>query len=256
MTASASESGTLNASADIVNTFAHDSAHSVLPKHVAIIMDGNGRWAAKQGKDRTYGHRAGTNNIAAVIRAFGRRGVRCLTLYAFSTENWDRPNHEVALLIELIGEAIENEVERLHEEGVRLRHIGRLDRLPPDLQAAIRECVDLTKRNTRMTVCVAFDYGGRTEILDATRAMIADGVKPEDVSEEVFDRYLYTSGLPDPDLIVRTSGELRVSNFLIWQAAYAEYYATPTLWPDFDEADVDKAFEAYAMRQRRFGKVV
>ena len=224
------------------------------PRHVAVIMDGNGRWAAARGESRTYGHRAGANNIGAVIRAFGTRGVRYVTLYAFSTENWERPDSEVAALLELIGDIIQNETRRLHSEGVRLRHLGRIDRLPPDLQSAIRDCIELTKGNTRMTVCVAFDYGGRAEILDAARAMIADGVKPEDISEDLFHRYLYTDSIPDPDLIIRTSGELRVSNFLIWQAAYAEYYATPVFWPDFDEAEVDKALADYATRKRRFGK--
>lgn len=226
-----------------------------VPDHVAIIMDGNGRWAASRGKDRTYGHRAGSTNIRRVISAFGERGVRYLTLYAFSTENWDRPSDEVRALLEIIGEMIRSEVAELHRAGVRLRHLGKLDRLPPELQRSINDSVDLTKNNSQMTLCIAFDYGGRAEILDAARSMIADDVKSEDVNEELFHRYLYTRDLPDPDLIIRTSGELRLSNFLIWQAAYAEYYSTPVYWPDFDEDEVAKSLDAYARRQRRFGRV-
>lgn len=225
------------------------------PEHVAVIMDGNGRWAAEHGKTRSEGHRAGTENLRRIITAFGGHGVRFLTLYAFSTENWNRPEGEVSALLEIVEEVIRAEVEELHREGIRLRHIGRLDRLPPALRRSIRESIELTKHNSRMTLCVAFDYGGRAEIVDAVRSMIADQVQAEEIDEDMLRRYMYTDGMPDPDLIIRTSGEERLSNFLIWQAAYAEYYTTPVYWPDFDEAEVAKALEAYGRRKRRFGKV-
>ena len=204
---------------------------------------------------RSDGHRAGTENLRRIIEAFVRHGVKCLTLYAFSTENWDRPPDEVSALLEIVTEVIRSEVDELHREDIRLRHIGRLDRVPADLRRSICESIELTKHNSRMTLCVAFDYGGRAEIAEAVRSMIEDGVQAEDVDEDLFRRYMYTNGMPDPDLIIRTSGEQRLSNFLIWQAAYAEYYFTPVYWPDFDDADVEKALEAYASRKRRFGKV-
>ena len=225
------------------------------PEHVAIIMDGNGRWAASQGKPRSEGHRAGTENLRRIIEAFIRHGVRYLTLFAFSTENWNRPDDEVQTLLEIVDSVIRSEVNELHREGIRLRHIGRIDRLPMDLRRSIRESIELTKDNTRLTLCVAFDYGGRAEIVDAVREMIADDVQAEDVNEDLLRRYMYTNGIPDPDLVIRTSGEQRLSNFLIWQAAYAEYYSTSVYWPDFDEAEVDRALEAYSRRERRFGRV-
>jgi undecaprenyl diphosphate synthase len=226
-----------------------------VPTHVAIIMDGNGRWAAQRGLSRQAGHRAGTENIRRVIEAFGDRGVKYLTLFAFSTENWGRPKKEVDALLRLLGRVINREINTLHEKGVRLRHIGRLDPLSQRLQKKVQEAIELTKNNQRMTVSVAFNYGGRAEILDAVRHIVADGLPPERIDEEVFRSYLYTAGLPDPDLIIRTAGELRLSNFLLWQSAYAEYYFTPLYWPDFDAAEVDQALEAYGHRQRRFGMV-
>ena len=227
-----------------------------LPTHVAIIMDGNGRWARSRGKPRSEGHRAGTDNIRRIIEAFAQRGIRYLTLFAFSTENWERPDDEVQGLLEMLREVIGREVELLHEQGVRIKHLGRLDRLAPQLQQAISESIDLTRDNTGLTLSVAFDYGGRAEILEAVRAIIADGIPTERVTEEVFRRYLHTTELPDPDLIIRTAGEMRLSNFLLWQSAYAEYYATTAYWPDFDEGEVARALGAYSRRQRRFGKVV
>ena len=225
------------------------------PKHVAIIMDGNGRWANERGMHRSEGHRAGVDNVRRTTTSFADHGVKYLTLFAFSTENWERPDDEVGFLISLMGEAVRQETQPLHAQGVRIRHIGRLDRLPDGLQDAIRESMELTKDNNGITLNLAYDYGGRAEIIDAVRAMVADGLRPDDITEDVLQRHLYTAGMPDPDLIIRTSGEMRISNFLIWQAAYAEYYATDVHWPDFDERQVAKALEAYGGRQRRYGRL-
>lgn len=224
-----------------------------LPVHVAIIMDGNGRWAKERGRSRQAGHRAGTENIRRIIRYLGERGIPYLTLYAFSTENWTRPRPEVRALMNLVGRVIQREIKELHERGVRLVHLGRLDNLAPSLRKQVVAAVELTKDNTEMTVAVAFDYGGRAEIVDAVRRVIADGLPPDKVDEEVISSYLYTAGMPDPDLVIRTAGEMRLSNFLIWQAAYAEYYSTPIYWPAFGPEDIERALRAYAQRERRFG---
>jgi undecaprenyl diphosphate synthase len=226
-----------------------------VPRHVALIMDGNGRWAKQRGLSRQAGHRAGTENIRRIIQAFGERGVEVLTLYAFSTENWTRPRREVSALMRLIPRVISREIKELHKNGVRLVHIGRLDPLEPKIREKVEQAIELTKGNDRMTVALAFNYGGRDEIIDATRRMLADRVKPDRVDEALFASYLYTSEIGDPDIIIRTAGEMRLSNFLLWQSAYAEFYATPTLWPDFDEAEIDRALDAYASRERRFGGV-
>ena len=228
-------------------------AATIVPQHVAVIMDGNGRWAGARGLPRTVGHRAGTENIRAVIRAFGDRGVRYLTLFAFSTENWSRPRGEVSGLMRILARTIRREVKPLHEAGVRLHYIGRIEVLPKRLQRQIAEAVDLTRNNTAMTLCVAFNYGARAELVDAVRRIIADGIPAEAIDEEMISRYLYTAGIPDPDLIIRTGGEWRLSNFLLWQCAYAEYHATPTYWPDFSERDVDEALAVYQQRLRKFG---
>ena len=227
-----------------------------VPTHVAIIMDGNGRWAESRGLSRSDGHRGGVENIGRVLRCFADRGVEYLTLFAFSTENWERPDREVGALMELLGEALRDETRLLHDEGVRIKHIGRLDGLSQALQTAIQDSVDLTKSNRLMTLSVAFNYGGRAEIVDAVRSIAAQGLAPEEITEEAIERRLYTRGIPDPDLIIRTGGEMRLSNFLLWQASYAEYYSTPTLWPDFDDAQVAAAIDAYGSRQRRYGRVV
>jgi len=227
-----------------------------LPTHVAIIMDGNGRWAKERGLSRQAGHRAGTENIRRIIRHFGEKGVRYLTLFAFSTENWSRPRHEVNALMRLIGRVIERELKALHENNVRLVHIGTLDPLPEELRKRVCQAIELTKDNDGLTVCVAFNYGGRAELVEAAKRMIAAGIPAEKLDEATFATYLDTSGIPDPDLVVRTAGEMRLSNFLIWQSAYAEYYSTPVYWPDFDEAQIDNALEAYAARGRRFGGLV
>lgn len=224
-----------------------------LPQHVAVIMDGNGRWAAQRGLRPTDGHRAGTENIRAAIEAFAERGIRYLTLFAFSTENWSRPRPEVRGLMRILSSTIDREVQPLHEAGVQLRYIGRLDALSTQLQRKIDEAVALTRRNSRMTLCVAFNYGGRAELVDAVRRIAEDGIEPQRIDEALINRYLYTGDMPDPDLIIRTGGDQRVSNFLIWQAAYAEYIFTPTWWPDFGADDVDAALEAYAGRCRNFG---
>lgn len=223
------------------------------PAHVAIIMDGNGRWAKNRGLTRLEGHRAGTENIRRIIRTFANHGVRYLTLFAFSTENWGRPRKEVQGLFRILSQVIDRETGKLHHEGVKIVHLGSLDGLPESLQAKVRESVELTKDNTRMTLGLAFNYGGRADILNAVRRIVQDGIAAEDIDEAAFARYLSTAGLPDPDLIIRTAGEMRLSNFLIWQAAYSEYYSTPTLWPDFDEKEVELALAAYSRRERRFG---
>jgi undecaprenyl diphosphate synthase len=225
-----------------------------VPNHVAIIMDGNGRWARARGLPRAAGHRAGTDNLRRVLPAATDFGISVLTIYAFSTENWSRPLEEVRGLMTLLGEFIGRELRSLHANGVCIRHSGRLEGINPRLQAQIQEAVALTRDNKAITLNVAFNYGGRAEIVDAVQQIMRDGAPPEAVTEEMISHYLYTGDLPDPDLIVRTGGEYRLSNFLIWQAAYAEYYASPTYWPDFDEAELAKALETYSQRDRRFGK--
>jgi undecaprenyl diphosphate synthase len=227
-----------------------------VPQHVGIIMDGNGRWARARGLPRAAGHRAGTENLRRVLRAAVEFGVSILTIYAFSTENWSRPEGEVKALLTILEGMIDRELQELHQEGVQLRHVGRLERLPAKLQQKIRQAIELTKSNQRLLLNVAFDYGGRAEIVDAARHIIADGVPADEVTEELISRHLYTAGLPDPDLIIRTSGEMRISNFLIWQGAYAEYYASPANWPDFDKDELYKALRAYTQRERRFGLVL
>ena len=224
-----------------------------VPGHVAIIMDGNGRWAKGHGLPRLAGHRAGTENIRRVIQRFSDYGVKYLTLYAFSTENWSRPKREVRGLMSVLRHVIQRETKHFHKNGIRLLHIGRLEGLSPKLRQEVLDAIELTKDNDRMTLCVAFNYGGRAEILDAIRCLLAKGVSPDEVDEALFASHLYTAGVPDPDLIIRTAGEMRVSNFLLWQAAYAEFHSTATYWPDFDVTDIDQALLAYSQRKRRFG---
>lgn len=226
-----------------------------IPAHVAIIMDGNGRWARARGLPRLAGHRAGTQNLRRVIQACSEFGVQVLTIYAFSTENWDRPAEEVSGLMSIVEEVIDHELDELHANGVQLRHIGRLEGIRPELQARVRNAIELTRDNRRLILNVAFNYGGRDEIVQAIRGIVADGVPPEQIDEQLVKRYLYTADCPDPDLIIRTSGELRVSNFLIWQGAYAELYVTPTYWPDFGRQELLEALQAFAGRDRRFGRV-
>jgi undecaprenyl diphosphate synthase len=226
-----------------------------IPRHVAIIMDGNGRWAISRGLPRMAGHRAGTENLRRIITACVEFGVTYLTIYAFSTENWGRPSEEVAGLMHILEDVIDKELGELHKEGVQLRHIGRLERLDPKIQKKVLRAIDLTRDNNRLVLNVAFNYGGRDEIIYAIQRIIQDGVPAEQISADMVSQYLFTAGVPDPDLIIRTSGELRVSNFLIWQAAYSEWYVTQTFWPDFGKEEFRKALDAFAQRDRRFGGV-
>jgi undecaprenyl diphosphate synthase len=226
------------------------------PRHVAIIMDGNGRWAQQRGLSRADGHEAGTENIRAIIRACPPLGIDYLTLYAFSTENWSRPEEEVHALLRILSVVIERETDELHRNNARLRHIGSLAGLPPDLRAAVVDAIDLTRHNTGLNITLAFNYGGRAELVHAVRRLLEDRVAAEAVSEAVLSAYLDTAGVPEPDLIIRTAGEQRLSNFLIWQASYSEYWFTSVLWPDFGPEDLERAVEAYAQRQRKFGRVV
>jgi undecaprenyl diphosphate synthase len=216
-------------------------------------MDGNGRWAKQRGLPRLAGHEAGTSNVRRVVDRFNNYEVKYLTLYAFSTENWRRPDEEVNGLLHIFARMIDRETKALHEKGVRLFHLGKADSLSEELQAKVNKAIELTKNNTGITLSIAFDYGGRAEILDAVRRIVRDGIRPEDITESLFSSYLYTPNVPEPDLIIRTAGEMRLSNFLIWQSAYSEYYSTPTLWPDFKDEEVDKALIAYSRRERRFG---
>jgi undecaprenyl diphosphate synthase len=228
---------------------------SKIPTHIAIIMDGNGRWAAARGLPRLAGHRAGTENLRRVIRACVEFGIQYLTIYAFSTENWGRPKDEVEGLMQIVEDVIDKELSELNKEGVQLRHIGRLEHVNPSLRNKVLSAVELTRNNTRLKLNIAFNYGGRDEIVCAIRAMLNNGVKPEDVNEELISQYMFTAGIPDPDLIVRTSGEMRISNFLIWQSAYSEWYVTNSYWPDFDKEELRKALVDYNQRERRFGRL-
>ena len=224
-----------------------------LPAHVAIVPDGNGRWAEKRGLPRLYGHRAGVKNMRSIIERLNDCGVKCVTLYGFSTENWGRPGEEIGGLFHILEERIKKDVPVLHKKGIKVRHLGRLEELPGWLQRAINSGMDLTENNTGMVLNLAFNYGGRVEIVDAVRRLVADGMSAEKIDEKLFSSYLGTAGLPDVDLLIRTGDELRLSNFLIWQTAYSEYYFTQVLWPDFTKEDIDKALLAYGQRERRFG---
>jgi undecaprenyl diphosphate synthase len=220
-----------------------------------MIMDGNGRWALSRGLPRMAGHKAGTENLRRVIRATAEFGIKYLTIYAFSTENWGRPPEEVRGLLTILEDVIDRELNELHKEGVQLRHLGRLEQLAPALQKKVVHAMELTRDNNRLTLNIAWNYGGRDEIIQAIQHMMKDGIAPEKVTDELVSSYLYTAGVPDPDLIIRTSGELRISNFLIWQAAYSEWYVTPTYWPDFDKEEYRRALETYGQRDRRYGGV-
>lgn len=224
------------------------------PEHVAIIMDGNGRWARQRGLPRSAGHRQGTENLRRIIRAAVEFGVRIMTIYAFSTENWSRPRREVLLLMRILEMVIDRELRELHDEGVQIRHIGELDGIEERLARKVLEACEYTRHNQRLILNVAFNYGGRDEIVHAVQNIVRAGIAPEDITEATINNYMYTSGLPDPDLIIRTSGEFRLSNFLIWQGAYSEIYTTETYWPDFGREAFYDALLAFGNRRRRFGK--
>ena len=226
-----------------------------VPQHIGIIMDGNGRWAKARGLPPAMAHRAGTKNIRRVLEEAVRLKIQVLTIYAFSTENWGRPRAEVGHLMRLISQSIRDELDELDANGVQIRHSGRLSGVDPKLAEQIRAAIERTKHNDTIVLNVAFNYGGRAEIVDAIRHIMRDGIAPDEVTEELISRYLYTAGLPDPDMIIRTGGDYRLSNFLTWQAAYAEYYSTPTYWPDFDEAELQQAVAVFQGRDRRFGLV-
>ena len=224
-----------------------------IPTHVGLIMDGNGRWATQRGLPRLAGHKAGVENVKPTVLAAKKFGIKYLTFYAFSTENWKRPQDEVSGIMNLLSIFIDKEVNNLHKEGVRILHIGRRERLDQGLRKKIEGAIDLTKNNTTITVQMGLDYGGRDEITQAVRKIVSSGVTPEAVTEELISQNLYTAGIPDPDLIIRTSGEMRTSNFLIWQSAYSEWIFPETYWPDFTEQVFWQMLVEYSRRDRRFG---
>jgi len=226
-----------------------------VPKHVAIIMDGNGRWARKRGLPRIAGHRAGAENLRRIINACVEFEIEALTIYAFSTENWGRPEQEVRGLMKIFARVLDQELDDLHAQGICIHHLGDMSGVGRELQEKVIYALELTKDNQTLTLNIAFNYGGRAEILHAVRAILTDGISPDSLTEELFSSYLFTGGLPDPDLVIRTSGELRVSNFLIWQAAYAEYYPAPAYWPDFGREELFEAIVAFNQRDRRYGLV-
>jgi len=230
-------------------------ALAVKPRHVAIIMDGNGRWAEARGLSRSDGHRAGAEAIRPVIRRFAEHEVPIITLFGFSTENWGRPRTEIETILRLGAEFIDSHLDDLNRNGVRVHHLGGTDRLPIWLRRRVKKAVEATSQNTGILVNLAFNYGGRDEILDAVKQMLADGLKPSQVTTEALEARLTTAGLPDVDLLIRTGGEQRVSNFLVWQSTYAEYHFTQKYWPDFDADEVDAALVEFSRRQRRFGLV-
>jgi undecaprenyl diphosphate synthase len=227
----------------------------IIPTHVAIIMDGNGRWAISRGLPRLAGHRAGTENLRRIIEACIEFGIHYLTIYAFSTENWGRPKEEVEGLMKIFEDVIDRELQELHDQGVQLRHIGRLDRLDPVFREKVLHALEFTRHNDRLVLNVAFNYGGRDEIINAIQHMIQEGIPAEGVTVDCVNRYLFTAGVPDPDLIIRTSGELRGSNFLIWQGAYSEWIFSPVYWPDFDKEQLRQALLEYSRRERRYGGI-
>ena len=224
-----------------------------VPRHVGIIMDGNGRWATQRGLDRIQGHERGTDNIRRITHAAGQLGIEYLTLWAFSTENWSRPEAEVQGIMRILAHAIEHETDELHRQGARLWHIGDLEALEPALRQSVHDAIELTRENSAITLTLAFNYGGRRELVRAAQALVRDGLEPDDITDDAIRERLYKPELPDVDLIVRTSGEIRMSNFLIWQGAYAEFHFSQKLWPDFGPADLVEAVADYSTRERRFG---
>jgi undecaprenyl diphosphate synthase len=229
-------------------------SQQAVPHHVAIIMDGNGRWAESRGLEVSEGHHAGFENLRRVVADFAERGVNYLTLFAFSTENWERPDAEVNGILELAIAVIAHEAQQLNDNGVRIKHLGRADRLSPELREELEAAVEMTRDNTGLTLGIAFDYGGRAEIVNAAKRLIQDGTPAEEIDESKFAEYLYTSDMPEVDLLIRTGGDFRISNFLLWQTAYSEFYSSEILWPDFYGEHIDRAFESFKGRQRRFGR--
>jgi undecaprenyl diphosphate synthase len=224
-----------------------------VPRHVAVIMDGNGRWATSRGLPRAAGHRAGTENIRRVIERFADHGVQVLTLYAFSTENWSRPEREVRTLIRLLRFFIRRELDNLHKNRIQLRMLGHIETLPEWLQKQVRDAIELTSANQRMILNICFSYGGRDDILQAVQQIVREEIPASDIIEDTISRHVATGGLPDPDLLIRTAGDQRISNFLLWQCAYAELYFTDAYWPDFGREDIDIALAEYGRRKRKFG---
>ena len=230
-----------------------------LPQHIAVIMDGNGRWAKKRGKPRIFGHRAGSESVKAIIDTCARLGIKAVTLYAFSTENWKRPKTEVSGLMQMLKKVLRRELNEVAASNIRFQAIGNIAGLAQDVQGELAFATEKTKDNTGLVMCVALNYGGRAEIVEAARKAVVDAVgegrSPDDITEADIERNLFTHGLPDVDLLIRTSGELRISNFLLWQLAYSEIYVTPTLFPDFRRTEIFKAIIEYQKRDRRFGDV-
>jgi len=223
------------------------------PDHIAIIMDGNGRWAERRGLSRLEGHKAGLENARRVIRHLSSLGVKYVTLYSFSTENWKRPDAEIKGLFGLINDVISSYIPELAGNNIRLRHLGHLDKLPAMLKHKLESLLSETSQNSGLTLSLAFDYGGRDEIIQAVKKLVKDGIEPDKISEELFAGYLFTTGIPEAGLIIRTGGEIRLSNFLLWQSAYSELYFSEVMWPDFGEKEIDRAISAFNQRQRRFG---
>ncbi len=227
----------------------------LLPRHVAIIMDGNGRWAERRHLPRLAGHRAGVRNMHRIVRACVNVGIPMLTVYAFSTENWGRPTEEVDGLMEIFADASERETRNLHRNGVRIKHIGSLENVPLAQRRAIEKAVELTKDNDQLQLNVAFNYGGRAEVVRAVREIVQSQLSADAVDEQTIADHLYTAGMPDPDLVIRTAGEMRLSNFLLWQTSYSEYYFSEKMWPDFGEEEFARAIDAFASRRRKFGRL-
>ncbi len=227
-----------------------------LPVHVAIVPDGNGRWAEKRGLPRIKGHQSGVKNMRTIVEYLNDYGVKYVTLYGFSTENWARPTAEISGLFRILKERIDKDIPKLHRKGIRVKHLGRLGELPQWLQDSVNKAVELTRNNSGMVLGLAFNYGGHIEIVDAVRRIVAEGIPPEKIDEKLVSDHLYTAGQPDVDLLIRTADEVRLSNFMIWQTAYSEYHFTKVLWPDFAKSDIDQALLAYSQRERRFGALL
>ena len=223
---------------------------------MAIVPDGNGRWAERRGLPRLMGHQSGVKNMRTIVEYLNDYGVKYVTLYGFSTENWARPEAEISGLFKILKERIDKDVPKLHRKGIRVKHLGRLGELPEWLQNSVNKAVELTRNNSGMVLSLAFNYGGHVEIVDAVRCIVAEGIPPEKIDEKLISDHLYTAGLPDVDLLIRTADEVRLSNFLIWQTAYSEYHFTKVLWPDFAKSDIDQALLAYSQRERRFGALL